>query len=198
VILDDKSMSTKFENIKILESKVIYDKHGRSVVEDLLEFADGTRHEWVYFKGSAKAGVLAGAVAVAAFTNDNKLILTKQYRHPLRKLIYDLPAGGMQEGETPEQAALRELEEETGYTADKLEWIGRFSWSPSNMSGVVEIFFTKSLKPKGDFDPNEIADIELIDFETALEKVLKGEYVDSALVIAALLVSVKRLLENPQ
>lgn len=180
-------MSGKFDSVKILESRVVYDKHGRHILEDVLEFADGSRHEWVYFKGS-------GAVAIAAFTQDNKMILTKQYRHPFSKIIYDLPAGGIMSGETLEQAAMRELEEETGYTAEKLEWIGRFTWAPGSMGpGMVEIFCTKSLKPKGNFNPDEIANIELVDFDEILEKVLKGEYIDSALVIATLLISVRGL-----
>jgi ADP-ribose pyrophosphatase len=181
----------KFDKVKILESHVIYKGRG-SIVADLLEFADGSKHEWVYFKGREGPG----AVAVAAFTKENKMILTKQYRHPFGKLMEDLPAGGMTEGETPEQAALRELEEETGYTAEKLEWIGRFTWAPGAMGpGTVEIFFTKNLKPKGNFDPNEIADIEPLDFKTVLEEVLKGRYIDSALVIATLLIAVKGLIQ---
>ena len=189
-------LTVKFDKVKILESRIFYEKHGRIVVEDILEFADGSRQDWVYFKGSGAAGAFASAVAIAAFTEDNKMILTKQYRHPLRKLIYDLPAGGIEDGETPEQAALRELEEETGYTAEKLEWIGRFNWNPSKMSGTVEIFFTKSLRLKGSFDVAEIANVELMDFGEILEKVSKGELVDSALVVATLLVSVKGLLHT--
>ena len=135
-------------------------------------------------------------MAVAAFTRDNKMILTRQYRHPFRKLIHDLPAGGIQIGETSEEAALRELEEETGYTAEKLEWIGRFTWAPSNMGpGTVEIFFTQSLKPKGKFDPKEIMNIELVDFKEVFNGVLKGDYIDSALVIATLLVSAKKRIQ---
>jgi len=186
-------LSKKFDNLKILESRTLYEKHGKVIVEDILEFADGSTHEWVYFKGSGAAGAFAGAVAVAALTKDKKMILTKQYRHPLRQLIYDLPAGGMKEDEAPEQAALRELEEETGYTAEKLEWIGRFNWNPSIMSGTVEIFFTRALKSKGNFNLDEIANIEFVDFGTVLERVLKGEYIDSALVIAALLISARGL-----
>jgi len=182
----------KFDNVKVIESRTVYNKHGRVVIEDVLEFADGSRYEHVYFKGT---GCKPGAVAVAALTKDNKMILTKQYRHPLRKVIYDLPAGGMKDGETPEQAALRELEEETGYTAEKLEWIGRFSWAPGSMGGIVEIFFTYSLKPKGSFDPNEIMNIELVDFEEVLNGVLRGDHLDSALVIATLLVSAKKLIQ---
>jgi len=154
-----------------------------------LEFADGSRHEWIYFR------VLGKAVAIAAFTENNKMILTRQYRHPFGKVIFDLPAGGMKDGETTEQAALRELEEETGYTAENLEWIGRFTWAPGAMGpGTVEIFFTKSLKPKGNFDPNEIMNIELIDFNEVSNGVLRGDFIDSALVIATLLVSAKKLI----
>jgi len=181
----------KYDAVKVVESRTVYNKCGRIVLADVLEFADGSRHEWVYFKGT---GGKSGAVAVAAFTSYNKMILTKQYRHPLRRIIYDLPAGGIEKGETPDQAALRELEEETGYTTEKLDWIGRFSWAPGALGGVVEIFFSNSLKRKGNFDRNEIMNVEFVDFKEVLNGVLQGRYVDSALVIATLLVSTKKLL----
>ena len=188
--LERKGVDGKFDEVKVVESRIVYNKRGRCIVEDSLEFADGSRHEWVYFK------VSGFAVAVAAFTEDNKMLLVRQYRHPFRKIMYDLPAGGMKKGETPEQAALRELEEETGYTAERLEWIGRFTWAPGNIgAATVEIFFTKSLKPKRSFNPDEIVNIEFVDFDLVLEKVLKGEYIDSALVIATLLVSIRGLLK---
>lgn len=161
-------MLSKFEKVRVVESKTLYNKQGRHVVVDVLEFADGSRHEWVYFKG---LGAKPSAVVVAAFTEDNKIILTKQYRHPMGKAIYDLPAGGIHEDETPKQAAQRELEEETGYTTDKLEWIGKFCWAPSNMAGTVEIFFTKTLRLKGKFNPDEIMNIELVNFNKVLSKV---------------------------
>lgn len=183
-------MDGKFDEVKVVESRIVYNKRGRCIVEDSLEFADGSKYEWVYFRA------LGFAVAVAAFTEDNKMLLVRQYRHPFRRIMYDLPAGGMKKGETPEQAALRELEEETGYTAERLEWIGRFTWAPGNIGpAIVEIFFTKNLKPKRSFNPDEIVNIEFVDFDLVLEKVLKGEYIDSALVIATLLVSIRGLLK---
>jgi hypothetical protein len=62
--------------------------------------------------------------------------------------------------------------------------------------GTVEIFFTKSLKPKGRLNANEIVNIELVDFNEVMNKVLCGEYVDSALVVATLLISVRGLLHT--
>jgi len=125
------------------------------------------------------------------------MLLTKQYRHPFGKTMYDLPAGGAAAGEGVEQAALRELEEETGYTAERLEWIGRFAWAPGAMGpATVEIFFTKSLKPKGKFDPKEIINTKFVDFKEVLDGVLRGDYIDSALVIATLLVSSKNLVRS--
>lgn len=64
------------------------------------------------------------------------------------------------------------------------------------MAGTVEIFFTKTLKLKSNFDSNEIADIDLMDFNEVLKKVIGGEFIDSALVIATLLVSVHGLLSS--
>lgn len=159
---------------------------------DVLEFADGSRQEYVYFKSPRDK---PWGVAVAALTKDNNMILTRQYRHPMGKAIYDLPAGGIHKGETPTQAALRELEEETGYTADQLQWIGRFNWNPSKMSGICEIFLAKALRLEGEFDSDEIMNIKLVEFDKVLSRVWKGKYVDSALVIATLLIYTKKLLQ---
>jgi len=179
------NLVSKFGGVKVLSSRVIYDKHGFTIVEDSLEFADGTTFEYVYFKS-------CGTVAVAAFTEDNRMILTKQYRHPLGKIVYDIPGGAIEPGETPVQSALRELEEETGYTAEKIEWIGRFSRGPSSQA-VTEIFFAKA-KRKGAFDSKEIAQVELISFNQILQKIINGKCFDAALVVAALIINAKKIL----
>ena len=190
---EEAKLCARFENVRVLRSDVIYKKHGRTVVVDTLELADGSTYEWVYF-GGTEIKDKPIAVAVAAFTEGNKMLLVKQYRHPLSKLIYDLPAGGMRTGENPQQAALRELEEETGYTAQNLEWIGRFNWTPGNMAGIVELFFTNDLEIKGALHSDEVANIEFMDFNIVLEKVFKGEFIDSTLIIATLMVKTKKLL----
>jgi len=180
-------LSKKFNAVKVLASKPIYNKHGTTILEDVLEFADGTTYEYVYFKSG-------GTVAVAAFTEDNEIILTKQYRHPLRKIVYDIPGGAVEDGETPLEAALRELKEETGFTTEKLKWIGRFSRGPSSQA-IVDIFFSRVKRKSRSFDMDEIVDVEFVDFNLLVQKISRGECFDAALVTAALLVSSMKLLE---
>ena len=183
----DEKLSDKFTAMKVLASKPIYNKHGTIILEDTLEFADGTTYDYVYFKSG-------GTVAIAAFTENNKMILTKQYRHPLKKIVYDMPGGAIENGEKPSQAALRELEEETGFTAEKLEWIGSFSRGPSSQA-IVDIFFARVKQKSSKVDANEIAGIEIVDFNLLIKRILEGECFDAALVVAALLVLTKKLLE---
>jgi ADP-ribose pyrophosphatase len=179
---------SKFSHVRVLKSKIVYGKHGRQVVEDTIEFADGARHEWIYFKDGQ-------AVGIAAFTKDNKMILNKQYRHPFGDIVLNLPGGAVEEGETLLDAAHREFEEETGFVAKKLEWLGKYSPGPSTQI-VVNIFFTKNVEQKDEFDRNEIVDVELIDFKTMVKRVLKGECFDSALTIAVMLVALQELLPS--
>jgi ADP-ribose pyrophosphatase len=175
----------KFSMVKVLKSDTVYDKHGRKVVEDTIEYADGSKHEWVYFKDGAAVGVIA-------FTEDGKIVLTKQYRHPLGGIVLNLPGGAAEEGETLLEAAQREFEEETGFTAKKLEWIGKYSPGP-NTEVIVNVFLARSIEQKGEFDKEEIAEVELMDFKTILKRVQEGECFDSALVIAVLLAASNKL-----
>ncbi|MEC1961090.1 ADP-ribose pyrophosphatase, partial [Bacillus subtilis] len=71
-----------------------------------------------------------GAVAVLAVTDEGKIIMVKQFRKPLERTIVEIPAGKLEKGEEPEYTALREPEEETGYTAKKLTKITAFYTSP--------------------------------------------------------------------
>ena len=107
-------------------------------------------------------------------------------------VVYDIPGGAIEDDETPQEAALRELEEETGYTAEKLERIGKFSRGPSSQA-ITEVFFAKA-KRKGTFDSKEIAQVELIDFNQILQKIINGECFDAALVTAALIIKAKKIL----
>ncbi|MBU5466325.1 NUDIX hydrolase [Virgibacillus sp. MSJ-26] len=87
----------------------------------------------------------SGAVAVIPITKDNKIVFVKQYRKPLEKAIIEIPAGKLEKGEKPETTAVRELEEETGYTTDQLSFVTSFYTSPGFADELMYIYLTADL-----------------------------------------------------
>lgn len=105
-----------------------------------------------------------GAVAVIALTKDKRLVLVEQYRKPLEKSIIEIPAGKLEPGEQPETCARRELEEETGYTSDRLEFVTSFYTSPGFADELIYIYAARDLRQleeKKDLDDDEF--VELIE-----------------------------------
>jgi len=88
----------------------------------------------------------SGAVAVIPITKDNKIVLVEQYRKPLEKPLVEIPAGKLEKGEDPKAAAIRELEEETGYTTKDLSMITSFYSSPGFADELVTIYITDQLE----------------------------------------------------
>ena len=71
-----------------------------------------------------------GAVAILPITDDNKIVMVEQFRKALERTIVEIPAGKLEKGEEPALCARRELEEETGYECESLEWLISFYTSP--------------------------------------------------------------------
>lgn len=87
-----------------------------------------------------------GAVAIIAITEDKKIVLVKQYRKPLEKHLIEIPAGKIDNNEQPLVAAIRELEEETGYTTKELSFVTSFYTSPGFANELVHIYITDTLE----------------------------------------------------
>ena len=87
-----------------------------------------------------------GAVAVIAITADKKILFVEQYRKPLERSLVEIPAGKREEGEEPELTAIRELEEETGYTTKELTFVTSFYTSPGFADELVHIYITDQLE----------------------------------------------------
>jgi len=92
------------------------------------------------------------AVAVIAMTNDGKLILVEQYRRPVDARVIDWPAGLVgDDGENdPEATARKELEEETGYTCEEVEFLAKSPTSPGITSELVSFYRARSVEKKGE------------------------------------------------
>lgn len=87
-----------------------------------------------------------GAAAIIPVTKDRKILFVKQYRKAIEKILIEIPAGLIDEGEGPETTAVRELEEETGYTTKNLTFVTSFYPSPGYTDELNYIYFTDELE----------------------------------------------------
>lgn len=87
-----------------------------------------------------------GAVAIIPITKDNKIVFVEQYRKPLEKSLIEIPAGKLEAGEEPRTTAVRELEEETGYTTNSLSFVTSFYSSPGFADELLHIYITDQLE----------------------------------------------------
>ncbi|XEC92822.1 NUDIX domain-containing protein [Paenibacillus tarimensis] len=125
-----------------------------------------------------------GASAVLALL-DGKMLVVEQYRKPLEKYQVEIPAGKLDPGEDPMEAACRELEEETGYRAKTIKPVSAFYTSPGFADEKLYLYFTDKLE-KGDMrlDEDEYLKAETITFEEA-QRFIREERISDAKTIVA-------------
>lgn len=130
-----------------------------------------------------------GGVALAAITNEGKMVMVRQFRKAAEKAVLEVPAGKIEKGEDHRLTAERELKEETGYSAEKIEFVTAFYSSIGYSTEKIYLYLATNLTPgETEFDDNE--SIEIIEYELAdLKKmVLNGEIEDAKTIAAILLV----------
>lgn len=134
-----------------------------------------------------------GGVAIAALTDEGKMVLVKQFRKAAGQVVLEVPAGKIEKGEDDYAlAALRELREETGYTAENLEHMSSFYSSIGYSTEMIHLYFATGLTPgETDFDDNEAIDIFEYDIEDLREMIDSGEIKDAKTIIAIVLAELK-------
>ena len=128
-----------------------------------------------------------GSVGIIATDENGQLILIEQYRNAAKDTILEIPAGKIDIGEGQKEAAIRELKEETGYTAEDLEFALEFYTSVGYSEETLRLYIGKNLVP-GDqeLDENEKIQVVKLDLEEAYKKIQKGQIIDSKTIIAIL------------
>lgn len=126
---------------------------------------------------------------IAPITEDGKFVVCKQYRYGVDKIMYQFPAGGVGKDETPQNAAIRELEEETGYTATTAEFLCDSAAYPTKMSGWHHLFLARNVKPGGKKhnDENEPTEVVLKTPEELLAMIEANEFQVADSLVAGLL-----------
>ena len=103
-----------------------------------------------------------GFSVVFATTSDDRVVLVRQYKHGIGEVVTELPAGGVDPGESPESCAVRELAEETGYAGSPAEHIRTFITDPTNSNSRFHLYRIRDAERKFEPDPDPTEDIEVL------------------------------------
>ncbi len=173
---------------KLVKKEVLHSDHWNDVERTTFELPKG---ELVkdYIIINCRAVVMAFAL-----TKGKKLILVREYKPGANKIVTQLPAGYIDDNETLEQAAVRELAEETGYAAPKIEKIGKIFNANGKMTANVTCFIALDAKKEKEqhLDEHEEIEILTVSLEEAEKMVLNGT-IDSADSAAFILMGIAKL-----
>lgn len=136
-----------------------------------------------------------GAVAIIPVTKDGNIIFVKQFRKPLERSLIEIPAGKIEENEDPEITAVRELEEETGFTTDTLTHVASFYTSPGFADEIIHLYYTDQLQPlteRVEGDEDEFVEIVELSLEEAEQNVRDKKIYDAKTMYALLYIKLLR------
>ncbi len=134
-----------------------------------------------------------GAAAVLPFLPDGRVVLIRQFRHAAGGFIVEVPAGKLDPGEPPETCALREVEEETGWRAERLVSLGSILTTPGFTDEVIWLYEAHGLAGgRRQLDPDEVIEVLEVPFEEAVAMVVGGEIRDAKSVATILLAGARR------
>ncbi len=165
-------MCEKFEE-KTISSEFIFDGKVVHLYKDKVRLPDGNESVREYVKH-------IGAVAVVPITAENEVICVRQYRYAIGRMLLEIPAGKLDsKDEIPEEAARRELREETGAVSAKLTYLGKFFSSPAILDECIHIYLAEELE-MGDTDPDddEFLEVVKIPIDTLAHMICSGEIID--------------------
>jgi len=165
---------------KTVSTRTIYRNPWMSLREDIAEMPDGRTTLY----GVATFGECVGVVP---FLDGDRILLVRQYRYVQKDTRWEIPTGGVREGESLQDAAQRELQEETGYRAERLIWISSYYTSKCICEETAHLYIGEGLSPaRRPADETEFIEARAFLFSEALRMVAECEIMDSMSVIAML------------
>lgn len=163
----------------LLDSQVIDHNSFLHINRDTISLPNGNEHTRIVVRHP-------GAACVLAVTDDDKVVLVRQWRHAAGRDLIEIPAGKLDKGEDPEQCAARELGEETPYVAEKIEKITAFYSAPGFCDEVLHLYRAVNIRPTSTLSPDqdEFVATELWSCQEVLSAIQSGEICDAKTLIA--------------
>ncbi len=173
-----------------VDSEAVFDGKLLHVRRDTVRLPDGTFTTREYV-------VHPGAVLIVPVLADGRLVVERQYRYPLGRVMIEFPAGKLDPGEAPLDSARRELREETGYEAARWRRLGCVHSIVSYSTERIEFFVAEDLRQTGaQLDVGEFIEVALLGVDEMLAAVEREEITD-AKTVAALLLYTRRRAASP-
>jgi len=168
---------------KVLKTETKYRGRAFDVRVDEVEFAPGRTHRLDIVDHP-------GAVTVLALDDQAQIWFVRQYRHAVGKFLLELPAGTLKPGEDPALAANRELQEEIGMRAERLEEIATFYLAPGYSTELMHLYLATGLSPSTlEQDEDEMIAVEKVPVGAAWGLIEAGELADAKSLVGVLAVA---------
>ncbi|HTO68541.1 MAG TPA: NUDIX hydrolase [Myxococcota bacterium] len=169
----------------LVERRVLWEGNVGSFGLDTVDLPSGERATLALFRHP-------GASAVVPFLDRERIVLLRQFRHAAGGVIWEVPAGKLDRGEDPAHCAARELEEETGYRAGRVEKTGSILTTPGFTDERIHLFCAYDLVAgRAAPEAHEVLESEVVPLERALAMIDSGEICDGK-SIAALFLAARR------
>jgi len=162
---------------KQVETNTVYEGIIVNVRRDIAQLQNGNR-------AGREVVEHPGGVGIVAVTDENKIILVRQYRYPMQLELLEIPAGKLDYGEDPYKCAVRELSEETGYSAGTMVDLGVIYPSPGFCRETLYLYLALDLK-KGEMhlDFNELLSVEQHNIDDLIEMIMENKLSDAKTII---------------
>lgn len=128
-----------------------------------------------------------GGVAIVGLTENNEVLMVRQFRYPYKETIYEIPAGKLEKGEDPREAAIREFREECGAVAEKFEPLGEIYPTPGYCGEIIRLFYAADLTfGEQELDEDEYLEVIKMPFSECVAKIMSGEIKDAKTIVGIL------------
>jgi len=162
---------------EVLSTESVFDGRVVKVYLDDVRLPDGRTAKWERVSHP-------GAVGIVPLTGDGRVLMVKQYRHAVRDVLLEIPAGKLDESETPIECAKRELAEEVGMKADVMTPLAEFYNSPGYSDERFFLYLARGLEPaEGESEPDEFLELVSIKLDGAHQLISSGKICDAKSII---------------